>query len=203
MNDVASAFYLLFTVHQLSMHQQPLNDSLLKSLRSEFVTPNDFTCIETDTYWCMSKLIDGIQENYTFAQPGIQKMVFKLQEIVGRIDVALTKHLQFHNVQFIHFAFRWMNCLLMREMSLPLILRLWDCYLSEDHGNGFKHFHVYVCAAFLMKWTDKLKSMEFQDLVLFLQHLPTEKWDEKDVETLLAQAYVYKSWFHSSYHINS
>lgn len=27
------------------------------------------------------------------------------------------------------FAFRWVNCLLMREMSVTNIIRMWDTYL--------------------------------------------------------------------------
>lgn len=42
--------------------------------------------IEADSFWCMSKLLDGIQDNYTFAQPGIQKKVKALEELVSRID---------------------------------------------------------------------------------------------------------------------
>lgn len=33
--------------------------------------------------------------------------------------------------QFIQFAFRWVNCLLLREVPFPLAIRLWDTYLSE------------------------------------------------------------------------
>ena len=35
--------------------------------------------MEADAYWCLSKLLDSIQDHYTFAQPGIQRMVFKLK----------------------------------------------------------------------------------------------------------------------------
>ena len=35
--------------------------------------------VEADAYWCLSKLLDSIQDHYTFAQPGIQRMVFKLK----------------------------------------------------------------------------------------------------------------------------
>lgn len=42
--------------------------------------------IEADSFWCTSKLLDGIQNNYTFAQPGIQMKVNALQELVKRID---------------------------------------------------------------------------------------------------------------------
>ena len=34
----------------------------------------------------MSRLLDGIQDNYTFAQPGIQTKVNQLRELVQRID---------------------------------------------------------------------------------------------------------------------
>ena len=28
--------------------------------------------IEADSFWCLTVVLDGIQDNYTFAQPGIQ-----------------------------------------------------------------------------------------------------------------------------------
>lgn len=33
--------------------------------------------IEADSYWCLSALLDGIQANYTFSQPGIQSSLNK------------------------------------------------------------------------------------------------------------------------------
>ncbi|CAH1761158.1 8354_t:CDS:10 [Entrophospora sp. SA101] len=94
--------------------------------------------IEADSFWCLSKLLDGIQDNYTFAQP------------------PLAAHLQDEGVEFIQLAFRWMNCLLMREMSLRNTIRMWDTYLAEG-PDGFSEFHLYVCAAFLVKWSEKLR----------------------------------------------
>lgn len=43
--------------------------------------------VEADCYWCLSKLLDGIQDHYTDAQPGIQRTVFKVKELVrwGRV----------------------------------------------------------------------------------------------------------------------
>lgn len=89
---------------------------------------------EADAFWCLSLLLDSVQDNYTFAQPGIQRMVFKLKELIARIDAKLHTHLLNENLHFIQFAFRWMNCLLLREFSLDLILRLWDTYLAEYGG---------------------------------------------------------------------
>ena len=52
----------------------------------ESISEDDLLKVEADCFWCMTKLLDSIQENYTFAQPGIQKMVFKLQELTHKID---------------------------------------------------------------------------------------------------------------------
>lgn len=42
--------------------------------------------IEADSFWCLSRLLDGIQDNYIFAQPGIQRSVKRMSELVARID---------------------------------------------------------------------------------------------------------------------
>lgn len=45
----------------------------------------------------------------------------------------LAAHLEAENVEFIQFAFRWMNCLLMREISVQNTIRMWDTYLVSLH----------------------------------------------------------------------
>lgn len=42
--------------------------------------------IEADSFWCLSRLLDGIQDNYISAQPGIQRSVRRMAELVARID---------------------------------------------------------------------------------------------------------------------
>lgn len=153
--------------------------------------------VEADSYWCLTKLLDGIQDHYTFAQPGLQRMVQRMEELVHRCDADLFKHIvEREGVQFVQFAFRWMNCLLMREVPLNAIIRLWDTYLCED--NGFESFHVYVSAAILMTFGEKLKTLEFQELVLFLQHLPTKDWVEDEIDPLLSRAFILQTYFADS-----
>lgn len=67
---------------------------------------------------------------------------------------------------------------------------------SEDRG--FSDFHLYVCAAFLVKWTDQLVKMDFQEVMMFLQALPTRDWTEKDIELLLSEAFIWQSLFRGS-----
>ena len=91
--------------------------------------PSVLEALEADTFWCLSKLLDGIQDNYIFAQPGITRQVARMKELCSRVDKPLSKHLEQEGVEFIQFAFRWMNCLLMRELSVGNIVRMWDTYL--------------------------------------------------------------------------
>lgn len=107
--------------------------------------------MEADSFWCLSRLLDGIQDNYIHGQPGIHRGVKRIAELVARIDgelrrpivdgckltrhnyqtnsAPLAAHLESENVEFMQFAFRWMNCLLMREISVQNTIRMWDTYL--------------------------------------------------------------------------
>ncbi|KAJ4302297.1 GTPase-activating protein [Collariella sp. IMI 366227] len=149
--------------------------------------------VEADSFWCLTKLLDGIQDHYIVAQPGIQRQVSALRDLTARIDAGLARHLEEESVEFIQFSFRWMNCLLMREISVKNTIRMWDTYMAEEQG--FSEFHLYVCAAFLVKWSDKLVKMDFQEIMMFLQSLPTRDWTEKDIELLLSEAYIWQSLF--------
>uniref|UniRef100_A0A674AD13 TBC1 domain family, member 22B n=1 Tax=Salmo trutta TaxID=8032 RepID=A0A674AD13_SALTR len=82
--------------------------------------------------------------------PGIQNNVKALEELVSRIDEDI--HNCFtdrYEVEYLQFAFLRMNKLLMRELPLSCSIRLWDTYQAEQ--DGFSHFHLYVCAAFLIE----------------------------------------------------
>ncbi|KAH9783359.1 Rab-GAP TBC domain-containing protein [Citrus sinensis] len=112
------------------------------------ITPEKISDIEADCYWCLSKLLDGMQDHYTFAQPGIQRLVFKLKELVRRIDEPVSKHIEEQGLEFLQFAFCWFNCVLIREIPFHLVTRLWDTYLAE--GDALPDFLVYIFASFLL-----------------------------------------------------
>jgi len=110
------------------------------------------------------------------------------------------RHLESNDVEFSTFSFRWMNCLLLRELPLPLIVRLWDTYIAEARNgavrDGFHTFHVYVCGTLLLRFSKELLALPtFGELLPFLQKLPTREWGYKDVEELVAQAFVHKACF--------
>ena len=154
--------------------------------------------IEADSYWCFTKLLDNIQDHYTFSQPGLQRMLLRLEDLIVRLDSQLSSHFQAQSIQYIQFGFRWMNCLLLRELPFDCILRLWDTYISEQSG-GFENFHVYVCAVVLKTFQpDLLQLNTYEDLLIFLQDLPTKDWKEEAMESILSQAFILSTLFDSS-----
>ncbi|XP_019255942.1 PREDICTED: TBC1 domain family member 22B [Nicotiana attenuata] len=187
-NDLATPFLVVF----LSEHLEGSIDKwMMSDLPSEKISN-----IEADCYWCLSKLLDGMQDHYTFAQPGIQRLVFKLKELVRRIDEPVSTHMEEQGLEFLQFAFRWFNCLLIREIPFHLVSRLWDTYLAE--GDALPDFLVYIAASFLLTWSDKLLKLEFQEMVMFLQHLPTHNWSHSELEMVLSRAYMWHAMFNRS-----
>jgi len=189
-NDLVIPFFMLFLSDQIGGNVDIENYDISK------LDSTILAAVEADSYWCLSRLLDGIQSNYTFAQLGIQRACFKLSDIVHRVDAPLHERLKQSENLFIVYGIRWMNCLLMRELPLQLIIRIWDTYLSELETFGT--FHVYVCAAFLAKFSDELKQVEFQDIMLFLNNPPTVSWTTKDVDVLLSQAYMWQTLYEDS-----
>lgn len=117
---------------------------------------------------------------------------------------------------------------------------MWDTLFSEDEsGCGFEDFQVFVCAAFLKHFSDKVRprtispkfslrrcslqllalhaqslrvfvcvvllfgafqiqAMAGDELMVFLQELPTQEWGKADVETLLSEAFILSTLYKDS-----
>ncbi|KAF2884594.1 hypothetical protein ILUMI_21574 [Ignelater luminosus] len=190
-NDLVTPFFIVF-----------LEEAVCFNVPFELLTINVLTQeqrdkVEADTFWCAWKFLESIQDNYITAQPGIQQKVVQLKKLIERIDDTLHQHLVEHNVDYLQFSFRWLNNLLTRELPLRCIIRLWDTYLAENET--FSLFQLYVCAAFLLHWREKLLlETDFQGLMLFLQNLPTHNWTNTHISLLVAEAYRLKVMFADS-----
>ncbi|WFD24746.1 GTPase-activating protein [Malassezia equina] len=120
-NDLATPFFEVFLSAYIDTDPETFE---LASLPARVRA-----ALEADTFWCLTKLLDGIQDNYIVAQPGIRRQLSVMGDVVARMDAPLHAHLAAQGVEYMQFSFRWMNCLLMREMSVKSIMRLWDTYL--------------------------------------------------------------------------
>ncbi|KAK8609801.1 hypothetical protein V6N13_093215 [Hibiscus sabdariffa] len=99
--SLARILYTWAIRHPASRYVQGIND---------LVTP--FLVVFLSEY-----LKGSIDNHYTFAQPGIQRLVFKPKELVRRIDEPVSRHMEDQGLEYLQFAFRWFNCLLIREFS--------------------------------------------------------------------------------------
>lgn len=131
MNDLVTPFFVTYLSEFIPGISITTDLSPLESFQVESLTREVLQGVEADSFWSFSKLMDSIQNNYTTDQPGIQHLVRMLAKVMSRVDAQLHQHLERHNVQYLQFAFRWMNNLLIREIPLKCIIRLWDTYLSE------------------------------------------------------------------------
>lgn len=184
-NDLCTPFLAIFLAEYTNIDLEILDitEECIYELGEDILME-----IEADSYWCFTKMMDRIQTNYTNNQPGLTKMIQKMEDIIKLVDEDLAKHLTQFDITFMQFSFRWMNCYLMREFSLKLIIRLWDTYFSEE--DAFNTFHLYVCASLLLNFSEKIKKMtEFQETMMFLQNLPMSSWSLEEIDVLLAKAY--------------
>ena len=89
--------------------------------------------------------------------------------------------------------------------------------IQAEGPDAFSQFHLYVCSAFLVQWSKKLRQMDFQvttsvdhvshiiltllsmqGIIMFLQSLPTQDWTDDEIEMLLSEAFVHYSTWHNA-----
>jgi hypothetical protein len=188
-NDVVTPFIVVF----LSDYAQVNIQTLDTPDNFESVTEEQLNSVEADAYWCLCKILDRILDNYTSSWPGIQKSFQRMKEVVKRVDPQLLDHFESEGIDFYHMYFKWVTCLLLRQFSVKIGLRLFDTYLSDE--NNYFGFSLYILAAIILKFSKKFKKMSFEEMMLFQQNMPTKEWQEEDLSTVIAEAYVYQSYF--------
>ncbi|KAH8071393.1 hypothetical protein JL721_4369 [Aureococcus anophagefferens] len=118
--------------------------------------------VAADAYGMLTSLLGGLEDHYTHRQPGLQKTIEDVDGLLRRVDADLHKHLDDVGVLLLQVTFRWINCLLTRELPMKALIRLWDTCLAEP--DGFSSFFPYVCAAFLCHFAETIRNMESEDI---------------------------------------
>jgi hypothetical protein len=195
MNDLLQPFFFAFLPATAPIETVILSDRLE-------IADDDLRQVEADCFWCFSKLLDGLQDLYTKDQPGLYKMLEKLEDVIDRVSPQLGASIHNEDIQYQEFAFRWMNCLLVREFGVAALFRLWDSYLSNH--SKIASTHVYVCAAMMVALAPKLTGLSHAEFVMQVQAIKPDAWTLEQVDTIIAQAYVYEKMFaNSSSHLKS
>ncbi|CAK80484.1 unnamed protein product (macronuclear) [Paramecium tetraurelia] len=205
--------------HPMSGYVQGINDiaaPLIAVLLNEYVRvdfnkfdvppefhklPDDILLdVEADIYWCLCKIIENIQDYFIHNQPGVSLAYEKIKNILNTIDPTILEYFHQQQIDFNHFAFRWVICLLIREFPLYLAIRIMDTYLSE--GDNIANLHIYTVSNLILKCGPEIKNKNMGDAVIFLQNLPTKDWTELDIEMLLQEAYVFKEYMTNKQSLN-
>lgn len=192
-NDMAAVLFVVFLAPHAS----------IKTANTAGVSKAALSAVEADVFHCLTRLLDGIQDHYTPDQPGIQRVIHNVRELLLRIDSELIEHIERQDFTLMQLIFPWINCLLLRELPISVAFRLWDTYFAEGGGEGgsgagaagFEHFHTYMCAAILAQYSSQIKGLERTDMIEFVQAMPTRSWKVRDLECALSQAYIYKTSF--------
>jgi hypothetical protein len=173
------------------------SDSEEDEISLERMSDEQLSDVEADLYWMFSRLLQDLQDNYTFGQPGIQRFTQKIELILRRSDPGLMEHLDNEQVSMLQLVFRWFNCLLTRELNMKVLFRCYDTLLAEE--NGFSEFLVYVCLALMKRLSPELLKSNFQEIMTLISTSSiTQSFTVNEVEAVLAEAYVLKSIFHES-----
>jgi hypothetical protein len=187
MNDILLPFFLAFLSDFLPAENV---DEIAGRADIDCVDDDQLLIIEADCFWCFGKLLDGIQDVFTKGQPGLHRMIALLDSTVKRVEPKLAEWMDEHGIQYSHFAFRWMNCLLVREFALPSMWRVWDLFLSNH--TKIASTTVYLCAAMLGELAPTLTEVDGSEFLIRIQSLSVDFWSAERMETILAQAFVYE-----------
>jgi hypothetical protein len=192
MNDVLTPFFFVFLTQMVPDDVLNETGSIADLKTLDCVSDDNWKIIEADCFWCFSKLLDGIQDFYTKDQPGLYRMLDQFKQIVLKVDPEMGDWIEREEISYAEFAFRWINCLLVRELSLPLIFRLWDMYLCEY--SKIANRHVYVCAALLNFLSSQyaLVGKNHSDFIVLVQSIDPNAMSIEDLEMVLAQGYIYE-----------
>jgi hypothetical protein len=181
MNDLVQPFFFAFLAARCEEKEYPGLDSMPESVLAE---------IEADCYFCFSKVLDGLQDCFTKGQPGIYRMLEMLGRVVRVVNPGFADWMDKQEIAYEEFAFRWMNCLLVREMPPQFAARLWDLYVADPAH--IASTHVYVCAAILNGLAGKLNGAPRDEMLIELQQIAKSDWTNEAIDLVLAQAYVYE-----------
>lgn len=80
MNDLVTPFFVTYLSEFIPGHS--LTD--VETFEVSSLSDDVLRGVEADSFWAFSKLLESIQDNYTFAQPGIQRLVNLLGRVMSR-----------------------------------------------------------------------------------------------------------------------
>jgi len=194
--DVALPLLLVFLSEAGHTHVTVFDVTFLDSMSEQVLQD-----VEADCYWCLARLLSELMDNYTEGQPGIQRSAAMVSSlfVVQEPDFSIVDMLEEHGLQIHLLLTRWLGCLMVRETSLSLCLRLWDTLLAEvamsqlaggSPQEGLSPFLACLCGAILLEAPQSLSEAGMDELMQFAQRPALGGLSEGELAALISEAYV-------------
>ena len=191
MNDIIAPIFAVYLAELFKMTYIELENNL-RFIEPQ-LTPDNIITAEADTFFCFCQLLSTMKQNYIKGFDGINSNLNKISKLLIKCDKELVEHFEKNDVHIFHFAFRWSFCLLLREFPLHLSINLIDYYLLEDVLPN--ELCTFLIVALLLKFSFKIKTFSKEQIIIFLQSLPTQNWGEQDIKLLVSEGFTLRSLF--------
>ncbi|KAM0676423.1 GTPase-activating protein [Gurleya vavrai] len=150
---------------------------------------------ESSIFYCFSRFIDNLQENYIDFQKGIIKNIKKMKGVIEVVEPGLMRHMNLIGLDFHMFAFRWFNCFFVREFDKENVFIVFDTLFASRNEN-FAVFARFFAATLLCSFKNEIIGNDLSSNLLFIQSIDKKEFSVKDLQILLSTAYVNQCIFH-------
>lgn len=154
---------------------------------------------ESTIYFCFSKILTSFGDFFTDGQKGITESIQKIEKILRIVDPELYMFFKNKDIKIHMFAFRWLNCLFVREFKLKYYRLVLDSMLSTTN---YKLFLIYFSISILQKIRSTLLKKNFDEALLFLQKINQIDWKYSDLKIMFASAYVNVNIFEKKFYFD-
>ncbi|KAL7714541.1 Rab-GAP TBC domain-containing protein [Entamoeba marina] len=132
------------------------------------------TIEEANASSALSSALAPVQDFYTAEQPKIITLLKIFPSLLYQVDPTLSSHLTTLGVEPTTYAFKWLNCFLLREFSPPQAARILDVLVAEK--KGFAEFPIFLCVSLVVSFKQKILGLDFPGVIELLLRPPTADW---------------------------
>lgn len=166
----------------------PVGTDLTKlNIGAAEISVENLKSLEVDLYLSLCALYDcqgGLKELLAGAPTD---NIGLLQKLVEKLDPPLSQHLTSCDVQYLTFAYPWLESLFIDQiLRMPVLVQMWDSYIASGR---FSKFHVALCVQVLLRNSKQIQRQDSPlDLYYFLQNLPLHRIDPELMHAILEGA---------------
>jgi len=93
----------------------------------------------------------------------------------------LYKHFENEHLSVEIFVTQWLRTLFSQQFNLEFVFRLWDIFFMDGLD-----FMVKISLSMLYYSKDKLLTLQYSDILLYMKSLPEKNWDYDElIETAI------------------